>query len=327
MCDPATALSAVAGGTNMGAAVFGANAQSKAAQAQADANFQAMQAQNAGFFARNQAAQQALAATSQAQRTAQDATNASFADMRSQQAAALDSRASTLADENTQADAIRQGADAQQAQLLNNTSGQNLAASQAADYANRVAGMAPAADNITTAAPLQAGGADTKQAYAGRLAEAAANVRSYGQKLAQVASYTAPLTTVGQSITQEQGGIMPLAQANQLLQSGQTTRLLPSETAYQIAGSENQAKQAAIGSDLQGAKNVITAAQSGADSVADLSQQGTTQLAANKATQAGMEAAAKSQLAALIGQAGNMASYGSQRYAGSINGAFGAGAA
>jgi hypothetical protein len=90
-------------------------------------------------------------------------------------------------------------------------------------------------------------GSATKQAFASRLAEAADSVREYGKRVAQVASFTAPLNTVQQAVTNNSTQLMPTAAADQLLQSGQGIRLLPSEQDYKLAGSTGQSTKDAIG--------------------------------------------------------------------------------
>lgn len=326
MCEltTATILAGIGVATAAGGAAYSANAQANAADAAKASNDAAITSQNRGFFARNADAQRQLAAQETAQKTSQTAQQSAFQAMRDQQSSALDARDQAIARENATAADIRSQADRVQQTLLDQTSGQALSDAQAGDASRREQAMAPAALNIQETSPLgtpNQGGA-TSQAYASRIAEAAGSVRDYGKRLAQVSSYTAPLTTVGQAISQQQAGIMPAAAANQLLQSGQGVRLLPSKTAYDIAGSEGAAKQTQIASALQGDLGVAKSEYEGSENVANLQQGNTDTIAKNTAVQAQMDAAQQQAIGGLVAQVGGISAYAAGRYGDTINGYF-----
>ena len=324
MCAPALIIAGIGVAVSAAGAAYGAVSSSNAAKAQAKSNDAAISAQNTGFFARNADARRQLDAQSAAQGTSQQAQEQAFATMRGQQDTALTARDEAVSAQNRAAEGIRAQADSQQQGLLADTSGQTLMDARTADVTARNDAAAPAALNIQTANPLSnSDKSETKQAFAGRLAEAAGNVRSYGQRLAQVQSFTAPLTTVSQAISKEQAGIMPAAAANQLLQSGQGVRLLPSQAAYQIAGTEGASRQGMIGAALEGDLNVAKNQFEGGTNAANLQQGNATQLAQNAATRAQMQAQKDAALGQLISTAGNVGTYAAGAYGDQINGAFG----
>jgi hypothetical protein len=225
--------------------------------------------------------------------------------------------------ENQTADGHPEPGRQAQSQLLGQTSGPKRSSdAQAQEAAGRQQSFAPIAQNIQTTSPFAADSSQdsTKRAFASRLAEAADAVRDYGKKVAQVASYTAPLNTVQQAGIAENTGLMPTAAANQLLQSGQNIRLLPSQQAYQIAGSEGELARSAIGSTLQNEMNVLKNRYSGQESVIDLGLNNATAVNNNRATAAASDAAAGQSVGQLISTVGNLAAYGSQRFGGGNTG-------
>jgi hypothetical protein len=309
----------VSAATAVGGTVLSASAANRTAAAQRQANSDAFNAQNTGFWERAKAANLQLAEQGQAQNQGMADQQEAFTRQRTAETAALKQRQDTVDQENAQAAAIRAQADQQKSILMAATNKAALDQSQTALAANVNKDVGNVAGNIETASPLahptdNQGGQATTQAYASRLKEAADNVRSYGQRLATVASYTAPLTTVGQSIEQEKAGIMPTAVANQLLQSGQQIRLLPSDTAYAIAGSEGAAEQAKIRAATQGQLDVARVGFEGATNVANLEQGDTTQLAQNRVADAQTAQAGTQALGSIISGIGQIGAAAAGRY-------------
>jgi hypothetical protein len=323
---PAATAIALAGlATSAAGAGYSAYAQNQASNAQQRANDQAISAQNAGFWSRNASAKTQLDAQASAQETAQAAQKGAFDNLRSKQSAALDSRDTAVAAENQAADDIRARADAARATLLDNTTSTAMDTAQAADAANRTAMVAPVAQNVQETSALGSPGETTKQAYASRLHDAATKVRDYGQRLATVSSYTAPLTTVSQAISDEQAQLMPVAAANRLLQSGQSARILPSQTAYNIAGSEAGTQNDMIAAALKGDLNVAGTRFQGDNDVANLRQGNTTQISRNAAAEAESRAKQDQALGAIISSVGNIGAYGASRYPDQIDDFLGTG--
>jgi hypothetical protein len=321
MCEAATIISAIGVGLSVAGTAYGASQQAAAADAQKQANFQNMVSSNNAFWARNQNARQELDQEGTAQRTAQNAQEQAFQTQRQGQANALQQRGQVVQQENQTAADIRSQADKTQGQLLGQTSGPALTDAQAQEAASRQQSFAPIAQNIQTTTPFGTEGGNqdggpSRQAFASRLAEAADAVRNYGKQVAQVASYTAPLNTVQQAVTNANTGLMPTAVANQLLQSGQGVRLLPSEAAYGIAGTEGQQTQQAIQSNLQGQMGVLKNRYAGQESVIGLGQTNAETIANNKATAAASDAKVGQSVGSLISSAGNLAAYGGQRFGG-----------
>ena len=318
----AATAAAISAATAVGGTLYSASESQAATDAQRRSNQVTLDAQNAGFWSRNQDARTRLAAEGTAQTTAQGKQQQAFGETQDAQRDAFGDRARTIDAENTSADAIRQEADQQQQSLIDHTNAQRLTQSQADKEAQINAGVAPVAANIETASPLGGGGdsSGTKQAYAARLASAAGNVRDYGKRLATVASYTAPLTTVGTEIANEKAGIMPAAMANQLLQSGQQIRLLPSETAYRAAGTQGAAKQGSIAAALQGDLGVAKTQYEGGVDTANLQQAGAKTLAENAAIAAKEKATQAKSIGDVISGVGSIGAYASGRYSDYLNG-------
>lgn len=318
MCEPTTIIAAVGLGLSIAGTAYSASQQAAASKAQNESNNASVAASNRAFWLRNSNSTNYLAEQADSQNKALAATEASSSAMRSGEASALAQKAQVLDSENTSAQAIRDQADKQQQALLDQTSGQSLSGAQASEQASREASFAPIAQNIATSSPLGSpdAGSTTKQAFASRLAEAADAVKDYGKKVAAVASYTAPLETIGRSITNNSTGLMPVAAANQLLQSGQSARLLPSQEAYQVAANEGAQGKDAIQAALSGDLSVAKTRYDGLESVISLEQNNRTTNASNAATQAANEAKVGQSVGSLISSAGNLAAYGSGRLGG-----------
>ena len=122
----------------------------------------------------------------------------------------------------------------------------SLQQSQADQVAAQSALNAPNVQNIQTSNPL--GAADTgvtKDAMDAGNAEAAKYVKNYGDTLADLSGYNAPLQLANTTATGINTALMPLSAQNQLIQTSAPALLAPSTLAYQqdqaYAGDVNQA--------------------------------------------------------------------------------------
>ena len=317
MCDPvslsiagASALVSVAG------SAMSANAQANAASAIAAQNQATEQAQNAAFFQRNTAASAQTAAQLETMNQTMADRSAAATQMRQQQMQAQREQQQVLSAENTQAVNLRGTGDTQAQLLLGQTSGANLAAAQAASAAQgaTLLGQAAPQGPAPTDPRAVSGDTTTQDATTRRLAEAAANVRSYGAKTAAVQSYNQPIADISQAVSANQYGIMPAQVADQLLRSGSSTRLLPSQVHYQNAGDLGQALDTLIQSRGQGAMNTAALTYGNAVDQANLGQSDATTIAANTAAQAKADAAYQASLGGLVSGIGNLGLYGAGYY-------------
>jgi len=190
MCDPVSAgiATAVGAAASLAGTYMGAQAQRQQASAIAAANRQTQLAQNQGFTQRMQAGlQQTQAQTAAAQETIQSRNQAAM-QMRQQQMKSLQDYQDTINAQNSQAQALRQTGDIAGQQLLAETNPQALAAAeeqrrqQSAELLEANLPPSPDAtspDNAVSGDPVQRG------ALARRTAEAATNVRQYGQRIAR----------------------------------------------------------------------------------------------------------------------------------------------
>ena len=313
----ATAIAAgVSATAALGGAVMSSSAQSKAADAIAAQNQATEEAQNTAFFQRNQAASAQTAAqlAVMTQTMADRSTAATQA--RQAQMSAQQQQESVLNTENAQEQALHQTGVNDAQTLLTQTNAPALAAAQQASQAqaalllNQAAPQGPAPTDPTGAS----GDTTTQSAVQRRLAEAAANVRSYGSKVAAVQSYNQPIADVSTAIGENQYGIMPAAAADTLLRSGSNTLLLPSQVAYQNSGDLGQALDQLIQSRGQGAMNTAALTYGNAVDQANLGQSDADTLASNQAAQAKADAAAQQSLGGLITSVGNLGLYGAGYY-------------
>lgn len=319
MCDPTTAIAAVGLALSAGGTAYSISAQQSAANAQRQANDAAINAQNQAFWTKANAQNEYTANQGRAYDAAfqaeQDNQNRADANIRSAQKR----QAEVTSQENSKATEIRKQADAQQQQLLDSTSGQNLTAAQAADEASRGSLVDMVANNIGASSPFAgSSSADT----AGKIAQAADSVRSYGKQMAKVAAYGAPGNTIANAIGANQVGLMPIAAANQLLQSGQTVQLLPTQTDISNAEGLKAAGHAAIESALQGGLNIAKTGLQGADEGANLAQGNTTTIANNNAGQVAANSKVGQAVGGMIGNIGGLGAYLAGRYGTAINGYF-----
>lgn len=307
----------VSAATAAGGAVMSSQASARNADAIANQNRATAVAQNQGFTQRMNAA---IAQTG-AQRATMDQTmadrNAAFTQMREGQTAAMKHQQDILAAENAQEDNLRAAGDTAGQQLLTSTSGDTLADAQAASRA-QAAGLLSSA----TAAPIlgptgtdpNAGGSsgdtETRQAIARRTAEAASNIRTYGGKVANVTSYSAPGQTVSDAIAANRYGIMPAQEAETLLKSGSPTRLAPASIAYQNATNTGSSTDALIQSRGQSGLDAAGLSYGNAIDIANLGQQDASTIAANRAKQQEADNAYNASLGNLVTGVGNLGLYG-----------------
>jgi hypothetical protein len=296
-------------------------AQSQAANALASQNQATQQAQEQAFTQRNQAALAQTAGQTAAMEQSFQDQRAVAAQTAASQSAALKQYQDTLGAENTQADALRQAGDQQAQALLAQTTAPVLAGAQtgqAAQAATLLGQNMPAGPQ----APDPSGGGTnavkndpTEQAaLARRTAEAATNIRTYGAKIGQLASYDAPTQAVNLAVEANKTGIMPAQTADYLLRSGSNVRLLPSQVAYQAATGEGATNLGLIQSRTQNALDAASLSYGNATDIANLGQSDADTIAANKAAQAKADAAYQASLGALTTGVGNLGLYGAGRY-------------
>ena len=311
----AAATSAAAG---IGGTIMSAQAQSNAASAVARQNWLTTQAQNQAFYERNAAAQRQTSA----QQAVQDQalSDRMIASTQTQQAeqAALKRQQDILAAETQQQQAQTQQGDVAAQDLLARTNAEQLQGSQDRAKAQMMAlltggggdrplgpqGTSPTDDPATTGATAR------------RLAEAATNIRNYGSKVAQTASYAQPMQDVGQAITGNQIGIMPTAIAAKLLHSGSDTRLLPATVQYLGAQQQGGTMQDVISSRQQAGLNLAGLEYGNSVAASNLRQQDIDTLAGNQAAQAQENAKAQQSLGQLVSGIGNLGLYATGYYFG-----------
>jgi hypothetical protein len=320
MCEPISiGLGVLGAATSLYGSYQSSQAQSKAASAISDQNFATQQAQNAAFNARMAASnRQTDAQTAAMQQTMAD-RNAAATQMRQAQQTAMKNQQDVLSQENQQATALRQTGDTAAQQLLQQTAAPVQDQAQQ-DYQNRAALLLGQATPKGPAPTGPGGGdAETQGAVARRLATAATNIRDYGSKVAQVGSYQAPLSGIDAAIQAARTGIMPAQTAETLLKSGNTTRLLPSQTAYQTAGQLGGSMDELIRSRGQGALDAAGLSYGNATSIANLQQQDSDVMAANKAAQAKADAAYQQQVGGMFSGLGQLGMYGAGYLGGAPN--------
>ena len=336
-----TAATAVVGaGTALEGSMQSAKAQSSAANAISQQNLATQQAQNQGFTERNQAAQQQTAAQFSAEQQTLAQQQEAAQQMRAQQSSALSGTSNTLAALNTQEDQLRQVGDQGAQDLLSQTSGPALQAAQQGQVAEASALLQPGLASATAgpSATDPSGGTNPISADAGsndpamasalarRTAEAATNIRQYGSKIADLASYSAPTQATNIAITGNRTGIMPAEDADQLLRSGASTMLLPSQVAYQTATNEGGAMNTLLQNEGQNRLDAASLAAGNATDIANLGQGDATTIAANQAAQAKANAAYNASIGSLISGIGNLGVQAGAQYGG-LSTLFGTGAA
>jgi hypothetical protein len=327
MCEPisaatATAIAAgVSAATAVGGAIMSSRAQSQAASALAAQNQATQQAQEQAFTQRNQAALAQTAGQTAAMEQSFQDQRAVASQAQTAQMSALKQYQDTLDAENAQAAALRQAGDQQAQTLLAATTApalnqaQTTQATQAATLLGQNMPAGPEAPDPSGGGTNAVSNDPTEQAaLARRTAEAATNIRTYGAKIGQLASYDAPTQAVNLAVEANKTGIMPAQTADYLLRSGSNARLLPSQVAYQAATGEGQAQLGLVQSRAQNALDAASLSYGNTTDIANLGQSDADTIAANKAAQAKADAAYQASLGSLVTGVGNLGLYGVGRF-------------
>ena len=322
MCDPVSAGIAMAVGA--GASLFGsmkqASAQRDAAQAVADQNQANLRAQNEGFTARTLAGTKQTAAQLAAGQETLAGRNAAFETMREGQRSSLQNYQDTINAQNATAEELRQRGDVASQQLLDATTGQQLADAQ---ERRRLQQQALVAENLpgeqgpATSDPVE------RAAAARRTAEAATNIRTYGSRIAAADAYGAPAQEVKLAAGDTAYGIMPAVVAEKLLQSGFGARLLPSQASYKSATNIGGAEDTLAAARGQSAIDTAALSYGNETNLANLRQSNEQTEAKNISDQAQANAKAKAAQGSIISSLGNLALYGAGYFGGpSLSGLF-----
>ena|SRR5215831_238779 len=316
MCDPVSiGLAAVSAATSIGGSIMQSSAAQKQANAVAQQNMATAAAQNEAFNARMAAARQQTAAqTAASQQTIAD-RSAAANQMREQQMSALQNYQKTLDAENQQAEVLRQAGDTAAQQTLQDTSAQQLQAAQE----QRAQQTAALNQNLPQEGPEPSdpGGTDqvssdptVQAAAARRAAQAATNIRTYGSKIADVSGYAAPTQQIALAIEANRANIMPAEMASRLLQSGSSTRLLPTQVGYQAATGEGGAQDTLIQSRGQSALDAASLSYGNAVDIANLKQSDADTIAQNIANQKIADANYQKSMGGILSGLGNLGLYG-----------------
>lgn len=302
--------------SSLGGAIMSSQAQSRNANAIAQQNTATTLAQNEAFQQRiGAASRQTDAQTAVMQQSIAD-RNAAAQQMRQAQSGALGQQQDVLAAENAQEAQLRQAGDTNAQQLLAATTAAQQAQQQQQYQTQAATLLGQAAPQGPGPTDPSGGDAMTKQAIATRLAQAATNVRNYGAKVAAVGSYQEPLAGITDAITASKSGIMPAQTAEALLKSGNTVRLLPSQVAFQQAGSLGQATDQLLQSRAQSGLDAAGLSYGNATNLANLGQSDTDTIAANRSAQAKADATYQQQVAGIYSGIGNLGLYGAGRIIG-----------
>jgi hypothetical protein len=338
MCEPISLSTGLAlAGTAVSAATAGAGmymsnqAQERQAKAVADQNRAQAAAQNTAFYERAAATRRQSDAQSAVMQQGIADQAAATDRMRARENTAIDQRQQLLAATNTQADALRARGDAAGAALLEQTNKEALDKAQADRQAQQallldqsgavpVPGAGPAGptagDPGAGSTSTSTGSDTTDAAVSRRMAQAATNIRTYGQELAKTASYAQPLNTVALATTNTGTGIMPAQAADKLLSTGTPIRLLPAQLAYRNAADAGQSQIAALQSNAQGQLGLAGLDYSNTMGGANLAQADATTTAANIAAQAKQDALWGQQMGGILSGIGNLGMYASGYYGG-----------
>lgn len=331
MCDPVSAgiATAVGAAASLAGTYMSSQAQKQQSAAIAAANQATMKAQNEGFTQRlNAGLAQTAAQTAASQETIQ-ARNQSATQMRGQQMKALQDYQDTINAQNAEAERLRATGDVQAQALLSATSGSALDQAeqqrrqQSAELLNANLPPSPDATNPDSATgrdPVVGG------ALARRTAEAATNIRNYGSKIARAGSYGAGPQASNLAVADTRFGIMPAQNAEQLLRSGSSTRLLPTQVGYQAATGLGQAQDTLIASRGQNALDAAGLSYGNATNLANLGQANTEQIAKNTLAQTQADLDARKSQAQMIQGIGQLGLYGAGQFYGGgspLSGLFG----
>jgi len=321
----ASAAPWVAAATSLGTGIYGASqssaAQSRAAAAIRDQNTATTQAQNLAFGQRMDATRAQSDAQADTARREIAARTTSALATRTGQTAALQRQNTILGGENATAEQLRAEGDRRAQDLLDSTVGPGRMDQSQQGYEDKAAALlastqaggptGPAATNPDgSGAAMSTRDPETAKATARRMGIAAANIRQYGADIARVASYGQPLKDTGEAIQANAYGIMPAQSADQLLRSGASVRLLPSQTAYRGATDYGASEDATIQSRAQGENAGTSLLYGNTTGTASLGQSDTDVRAANAAKQATSDADWAKQVGALFSGLGNLGAYG-----------------
>lgn len=262
MCDGFSEIAMVVGAVSAVAGsaysyVQGQNAASASRNAQA----QAAQSQNAATMARVAAQQQQTQEEAAAANRASTSFQQSAAAQQSAQMQAMQAKQDVLKQANEQQDAIGHGRDQTVQTALDTVSPDQLAAAQQQAQANQQAMNAPVVQQAATdpLATSPSSSSVTQDASA-RGAEAAGKyVQGYGDRLARLNSYQAPLQTLHDTTTGLGTNLMPSAVADQIVRSQTPALLLPGNTAYTQAGQYGDTARQVIGITQGGEKGLADA--------------------------------------------------------------------
>ena len=309
------------GGAGLGLSIFGASKSAKAAKAAAEAiareNEEKTRAQNQGFTAR-------MAATD-AQTTGEVAAQTGMLEdkgriaeaMRTSQRGALEGREKVLGGLNAQQEYLRSIGFASADQLMDRTSGANLAQSQQ-DWQDQAATLLDASNLAPLSGADQPGGTGddpyTKAALKRRAAESAATIRKFGSLAAKVNSYAAPMNLVGNAVQESQTGIMPAQVASKLFQDSAPTLLAPSEVAWDNAGRFGEASMDVADQRGTNALGIAGLQYKNSTDIADLVQANRTTTAGNVSAQAQADAAYKAAIAGIYSGIGSTLMQGAGQY-------------
>lgn len=272
MCEPTTiaviglAVAAAGAYTSYSA---GQNAASAAESAQNQANA----SQNMAFNARMEGQREQLASQTDINNRAAQDFQTNQAAQQDDQNQAMDARQAKLADINDQEQVIASRADQAVSQGVQGADAANLAQAQTDQIAQQQAMDAPAEAQVQASNPL--GGETTgvtKDAMDARDAGASRFVTQYGDSLARLSSYSAPVALATRQATTIGTNLMPAAAADALVRNSAPALLGPSATAYQQAGSYGTAVKQANALSTQGALNVAANAAGNTDALANLQQ-------------------------------------------------------
>ena len=331
MCDPVSAgiATAVGAAASLAGTYMGAQAQRQQSAAIAAANQATLKAQNEGFTQRLQAGLQQTGAQTAAAQETLNARNQAATQMRGQQMQELQRYQDTINAQNAEAERLRSTGDIQAQALLSATNPSSLAQAEEQrrqQSATMLEANLPASPDATS--PDNATGRDpvVGGALARRTAEAATNIRNYGSRIAQAGSYAAGPQASNLATADTRFGIMPAQNAEQLLRSGSTTRLLPSQMGYQAATGLGQAQDTLISSRGQSALDAAGLSYGNATNLANLGQANQEQIAKNTLAQSEADLAAKKSQAGIISGVGQLGLYGAGMYYGGgspLSGLFG----
>lgn len=274
MCD---GFSEIALGVGALAAVGGtaiSYTEGQAASAAAEtAQQQASEAQNTAFMARQTAAQQQLADQTSINNKAASNFTANQTAQQNAQEQELNDRQTALTGINNQEQSIADQTNQVVQKGVAGASGTALAGAQSAQVAQQQAMNAPNTQEAAASNPL--GAADsgvTQDAMDASQGAAAKYVKNYGDTLATLSGYNAPIALANNQATAIGTNLMPLAAQDNLLKSGAPAILAPSTTAYQQTGAYGAAANQANQINQQGALQLAADQASNAGDLANLGQ-------------------------------------------------------